>query len=113
MKLKTDLKAAKSVQAKEKRLVELSTVAGRAAIENEFVQSLDELKTRTHADKRRLYGLGAEAFSRFFNPLTELDERGFRSVVNQAREELERLTAADQAIRRFVNAGEHQTTARD
>jgi hypothetical protein len=109
-KLKTDLKAAKSAQAKEKRLSELSAAASRVAIENEYTQKFNELKTRTEAEKRRLYGLGAEAFNRFFNPLSELDERSFRSVVHQAREELERLTAADLAIRRLVNASEHQTT---
>jgi chromosome segregation ATPase len=109
-RLKTDLKAVKLLQAKEKRLSELSAVASRVAVENELTQRIDELKTRTEIDKRRLYGLGAEAFNRFFNPLAELDERSFRSVVHKAREELERLTAADQAIRRLVNASEHQTT---
>jgi hypothetical protein len=38
-----------------------------------------------------------------FNLLAELDEVSFRSVVHQAREELERLPASDEAIWRLVN----------
>jgi myosin heavy subunit len=81
-KLKTDLQATRSTIAKEKKLSDLSAVATRVTVENEFTQKLDELKTRTEADKRRLYGFGAESFKRFFNPLAELDEKSFRYVVH-------------------------------
>jgi chromosome segregation ATPase len=109
-KLKADISTVKTSATKEKKLAELSAAASRIAAENECTQKFDELKTRTEAEKRRLYGFGAESFKRFFNPLAELDERSFRSVIHQAREELERLSASDQAIRRLVNAAEQQTT---
>jgi chromosome segregation ATPase len=109
-KLRTELEAAQSAHEKAKKLADLSVIAQRIAIENQWTQRLEELQTRTEADKRRLYGLGAECFKQFFNPMCELDERSFRSVVHQAREELDRLAASDQAIRRLVNAGERQTT---
>jgi hypothetical protein len=105
-----EVQSLKAASAKEKQLAELSIVANRVAIESEFNQRLDEMKTRTQSEKRRLYTLAAESFRAFFNPTEEIDERSFRVVVNRAREELERLTASDQTVRRLVEATENQTT---
>jgi chromosome segregation ATPase len=96
--------------AKEKKLAELSAVAHRVSLEGEFNKRVDELKTKTEADKRRLYALGAEAFRGFFDATAEIDERSFRQMVGRAREELERLSASDRVVRRLVNASEGQTT---
>jgi chromosome segregation ATPase len=109
-RLKNEVKLMKDSTAKEKKLSELAVVANRVSLENEFDTRCDELKTRTECEKRKLFGFGAEAFKRFFNPMEEIDERAFKRVVTQAREELERLVTADQAIRRLVDAAEHQTT---
>jgi hypothetical protein len=109
-RLKNEVKLIKDSTAKEKKLSELAVVTNRVSLENEFNTRCDELRTRTECEKRKLFGFGAAAFKRFFNPMEEIDERAFRRVVTQAREELERLTVADQAIRRLVDAAEHQTT---
>jgi chromosome segregation ATPase len=109
-RLKNEVKLMKDSTEKEKKLSELVIAANRVSLENDFNARCDELKTRTECEKRKLYGFGAAAFKRFFNPMEEIDERAFRKVVTEAREELERLVAADQAIRRLVDAAEYQTT---
>jgi hypothetical protein len=86
-RLKTDISTVKTSAIKEKKIPELSAAASRIDAEDECTQNLDELKAPTEAEKRRLDGFGAESLKRFFNPLAELDERSFRSVVHQAREE--------------------------
>jgi hypothetical protein len=42
--------------------------------------------------------------------MEEIDQRSFKRVVSQARDELDRLAASDWAIRRLVEAADHQTT---
>jgi hypothetical protein len=105
-----EAQALKAASAKEKQLAELSVVANRVSLEGQFDQRFNDLKTRVEVEKRRLYSWVAEAFKHFFDPKEEMNERSFRAIVNWAREELDRLTAADQAIRRLLVVPDGQTT---
>jgi chromosome segregation ATPase len=109
-KQSSELKTLKLTTAKEKKLVELKHETERFALEAEYTAKLDELKNRSDSDKRRVYGLGADTFKRFINPTQEIDERSFKSVISQAKKELDRLTASDTAVRRLVSASSNQTT---
>lgn len=112
-KLRAQLKSLRHSVDKEKRLVALEIASKRTAIESEFHQKMDELTTKTEAEKRRLYGFAVDAFHCFFNPKEEISERSFRTAMTQARIELDRLTASDQAIRRLLDADETQATEDD
>jgi DNA repair exonuclease SbcCD ATPase subunit len=102
--------ALKAASTKEKQLAKLSVVASRVSLEGEFDERVNDLRTRVEAEKRRLIAWAAEAFKEFFDPQEEMNERSFRAVVSRACEELDRLSGADQSVRRLLAVPAGQTT---
>ncbi|KAK8887540.1 hypothetical protein M9Y10_038589 [Tritrichomonas musculus] len=95
---------------RERKLLETSFAAKRIAIESDFTMKLNNERAKFEAEKRRICGYGAEAFKAFFNPNVEIDEKSYRGVIEQAKEELTRLAYSDAAVRRLVGARDNQTT---
>lgn len=95
---------------RERKLLETSFAAKRATLESDFTLKLNNERARFEAEKRRICGFGAEAFKAFFNPNVEIDEKSYRSVIEQAKGELTRLSYTDAAVRRLVGARDNQTT---
>jgi chromosome segregation ATPase len=110
VKVSSSLRSLKASTAKENKLLELKATTERVELETEYITKLDQLKARTDAEKRRVYGYGVDAFKRFVNPLQGIDEKSFKNVMLEVKKELERLAASDSAIRRLVNANANQTT---
>jgi chromosome segregation ATPase len=109
-RLSSNLRNVKANAAKEKKLLELKAATERLAFESEYYAKLDEVKAKTDSERRRAYSFGADVFKSFFNPLQEIDERSFKSVLLEAKLELDRLTASDSAIRRLIGATGNQST---
>jgi cell division protein FtsB len=109
-KLNHEIKLLNATAVEAKKLAELAATARRIALEEQYTKEFDELKSRTDAEKRRIYTVGVEGFRRFFNPMEEVNERSFKKVIEKAKGELDQLTESDSRIRRLVGALSNQTT---
>ena len=95
---------------RERKLLETSFSAKKISLESDYNLKLNNEKAKFEAEKRRICGFGAEAFKAFFNPNVEIDEKSYRCVIEQAKDELTRLAYSDAAVRRLVGARDNQTT---
>lgn len=95
---------------RERKLLETSFATKRYALEHDYQLKLNNERAKFETEKRRICGYGAEAFKAFFNPNVEIDEKSYRCVIEQAKEELTRLALSDAAVRQLVGARDNQTT---
>lgn len=109
-KIDNDMKSLKDKVARERKLMESNFTAKRIAYETETAQKMSDERQKYEQDKRRLCTFGADAFKMFFNASSSIDEKSFRTVIENARDELTRLSQSDAAIRRIVAARGNQTT---
>jgi hypothetical protein len=65
---------------------------------------LEDAKKLYDAKQRNIFRFVADAFRGFYNPSDNIDERMFRSVVGQTKRELERMSQAEQQVRRLLGA---------
>ncbi|OHT01906.1 hypothetical protein TRFO_31201 [Tritrichomonas foetus] len=110
IKIENEMKSLLAKVDRERKLLETNYTAKRIAYESEMSQKMNEERQKLEQEKRKLCGYGAEAFKMFFNANTSIDEKSFRNVIENARDELTRLTKSDAAVRRIVAARDNQTT---
>ena len=109
-KMEVEVAGIKGQLEREKKLMESTIRAQKVAAESQYNAKLEEQRTKSEVERRRLFALGADAFRSFFNPSEQIDERAFRNVLDKARDTIARLSKSDLAIRRMLGAGEQQTT---
>ena len=110
IKIENEMKSLLAKVERERKLMETNYTAKRIAYESETAQKMNEEKQKLEQEKRRICGFGVEAFKMFFNANSSIDEKSFRNVIENARDELTRLTKSDAAVRRIVSARDNQTT---
>ena len=109
-KLNRQLKNMSDVMEREKKLIETAGVAKQIAAQREFECRLNELRVKADADKKRVWNYCAENLRVFFDPHETINERSIKRVIDKVKQELERLTALDSAIRQIAHAREGQST---
>ncbi|KAK8895785.1 hypothetical protein M9Y10_013670 [Tritrichomonas musculus] len=110
IKIENEMKSLNAKVERERKLMETNYTAKRIAYESETAQKMNEERQKLEQEKRRICGFGVEAFKMFFNANSSIDEKSFRNVIENARDELTRLTKSDAAVRRIVAARDNQTT---
>ena len=78
--------------------------------ETTYNTKINEMKSKADDEKRKIMSIAATEFSQFFDASEMIDERSYKSLIVHARDELERLTKSDSAIRRMINITGKQTT---
>ena len=113
---KANAKTEKEMQAlheqteREKQLLEASARSALSKAQSDCASQLSDEKAKHEAEKRRLFAFVADAFQQFYNPQDVIDERSFRTVINQVKDALTSLSASNNAVRRLVGASQAQKT---
>ncbi|OHT09438.1 hypothetical protein TRFO_04491 [Tritrichomonas foetus] len=110
IKIENEMKQLTAKVDRERKLMETNFTAKRIQYETEMTRKLTEDHQKYEQDKRRICGFAAEAFKLFFNANSTIDEKSYRNVIEQARDELTKLTKSDASVRRIVAARDNQTT---
>ncbi|KAK8837798.1 hypothetical protein M9Y10_036336 [Tritrichomonas musculus] len=110
IKAENELKQLIAKVEREKKLMETNYTAKRCQYETDMNRRITEDHQKFEQEKRRICGYAAEAFKLFFNASAAIDEKSYRNVIEQARDELTKLTKSDAAVRRLVAARDNQTT---
>lgn len=110
IKAENEMKQQAEKFEREKKILDSSYTAKRCQYEDEFTRKMTESNQKYEQDKRRICGYAAESFKLLFNANSAIDEKSYRSVIDQARDELTKLTKSDADIRRLVAARDNQTT---
>jgi chromosome segregation ATPase len=100
----------KATAARQKKLHETALHANIISCENECNLRLDGVQSKSDGDRKRLCAYVSQELKRFFNPYQEINEKALRNIVDQARDELDKLSSSDLAIRRMDHAPDYQTT---
>ncbi|KAK8886644.1 hypothetical protein M9Y10_042110 [Tritrichomonas musculus] len=109
-KMEVEVATVKSQTERERKLMESQIRAQKIQAEGQYNQKLEEQRVRAEAEKRRLLAIGTDAFRSYFNPSQQIDERSFKTVLENARETIQKLQNSDSAIRRMLCAADNQTT---
>ena len=109
-RLEKEIKAMEEQFSREKKLSESSLKNAIITAETTYAAKINEVKAKADDEKRKLIALAATEFSQFFNASETIDERSYKSLIIRAKDELERLSKSDGAIRRMVSASGRQTT---
>jgi chromosome segregation ATPase len=80
------------------------------AAESNAAQRLQEAKSKSENEKRRIFSVAAEQFRSYFNAAECIDEGSYRSLLGKVRNDLKRLSQADAVVRRLVGAAPGQPT---
>jgi chromosome segregation ATPase len=91
---------------REKRLCEATLRTRILALESQLSNQLEDAKRVYEAKQRNLFRFVAEAFHGFYNPSESIDEKSFRAVIGQTKRELEKMSLAEQQVRRLLGIGE-------
>jgi hypothetical protein len=95
---------------REKKLAEASIQATKLAIESLYYQRLEEQRAKFGSEKREFFAKSIDTFRDFFNPELPLNDQTVAIVLGKAREELDRLSAADRVIRQLLDVSPRQKT---
>jgi chromosome segregation ATPase len=96
------MESAKEEVAREQQLVETKAKATEIRNEMRTQAEIDDLKAAFESEKRTLFAFIANHFNQFFDGRQTQTAQSFKSVVVQARAEIERLRKADAAVRRLL-----------
>ena len=109
-RLEKENKAMEEQIAREKKLNENALKNALISAQTTFNSKINDVKTKADDEKRKLIAIAATEFSQFFDASETIDERSFKALIVHAKDELERLTKSDNAIRRMINITGKQTT---
>lgn len=109
-KAESEAKYALEQYERDRRLTEAQCRTKIVSAENAFNAKLEELQTQKEVELRRIFTFTAENFKSFFNPTSQFNERNFRALVEQVKEELTELSSSNERIRRMCGASEKQST---
>jgi chromosome segregation ATPase len=108
-KLEAALRLAGEQSQREKRLVETAARSRTLALDSEYREKIEEIKAGFENEKRRIFSLFAGSFATYFDLCSEIDERSFRQGIERVRDDVVRMSAAQQEIRLMLAAGDGQT----
>lgn len=110
IKLESDIKSLREQMKRDKQLSEADTKTKILQAESNYASRIQDNKNRWENERKRIFAFAADEFRQFFNPSEAMDERAYKSLLARIKKELDKLSAADQNIRRLVLAGPHQPT---
>lgn len=109
-KLENDQKSIQSQMDREKKLFEASYKSKFASSEMNFNSKIEEIGLKFENEKRRILSQAINEFKKFYCPTDHIDERAYRTVISNVKDELTKLSSSDNSIRRMLNASPMQTT---
>lgn len=110
VRAETEIKALEEQLDREKKLSQSALKNAAIANESDTSEKVNQVKAKAEEDKRKLISIAAQEFSQFFNAGDQIDERSFKTLIGKAKDEINRLTKMDTAIRRLVGASGKQAT---
>ncbi|OHT03804.1 hypothetical protein TRFO_01490 [Tritrichomonas foetus] len=105
-----DFKSKIEQYERQKKLTESASKAKIIDAQKTYTSQLDTEKKEFEEEKNRIYTTIAETFKPFFDPGDKLNEKSLKAAMFRARDEIQRLTETDTAVRRIVNANTDQKT---
>jgi chromosome segregation ATPase len=93
---------------RERKLGQVTAKAKCLAAESDYRQRLEDARAAFEAETRAVLGVAFDAFKTLANPLDRMDLRSYKHLIQRARDELNRLAAAELEIRGLLAAGEPQ-----
>lgn len=103
----------KRIQSSVEREKMLAEALAKTKIIEEQASSNEKLllqKMKFEDEKKKLMNYFADKFRNFFSPMKPIDDHEYRFGVEKAFDEYKKLLAADEKIRKLLNAKQGQTT---
>lgn len=97
-------------KSRDDQLYECSSKATMAAIENRFMNQINEMEKRQEAEKKRIFNIAAEEMNDFANGSESLNEKQFRKMIKQAGDEIRRLKENEATIKNMLSSTNCDTT---
>jgi chromosome segregation ATPase len=96
--------------AREKQLSLAKAKALALQTEMNCQHMIDQVKSACETDKRNLLAFVIGSFQAFFDGRREINDDSLKSVVEDARNELDRLRVSDEAVRRLLGVDPREST---
>jgi chromosome segregation ATPase len=109
LKLETEIKALTEKSEREAQVGAVALKSAQLNAEAAASQKLQELRTKSETEKRRLFSIAGDEFRAFFDAAVPIDERSYRGLLLRVKTELKRLTDSEAVVKRLVGAGPKQT----
>ena len=109
-RLESKLESMRTMVKRERKLLQTSALAQKIAYESEWNRKFNEIKQRLEYENKQICCSCVELLRDFYDASEEINEKSAQKVLMRAKEELDKLTKSDLAIRRLMNIKQNQTT---
>ncbi|OHT14642.1 hypothetical protein TRFO_14946 [Tritrichomonas foetus] len=108
-KLSREITSLKEQLDREKLLSDASVKTQILSLESQYKEQLDEVRRKADTERQSMAAYAANAFRSIINS-SSLDEKGYKVIIDRVKDQITKLNASDQAIRKMLNVLNSQTT---
>jgi chromosome segregation ATPase len=108
--LQSEIRTLQEKNERDAQVAQATIKSVTLAGESNLAQKIQDLKGRFENEKRRLFSAAADEFRVFFNAAEAIDESSYHALLARVKNDLQRLTDAESAVRRLVGATPRQST---
>ncbi|EAY12548.1 hypothetical protein TVAG_139280 [Trichomonas vaginalis G3] len=107
--LKSRVSMANDECQRQIRINDMKTRATLLSQEMHYQNVIDENKSNFNREKRKIIGFVAQQFKSFFDAHCELDDNSLKTIVNNVKDEMDKLIKTDKNLRKILMIGEYDS----
>ena len=109
-KIIEELHSFEAANIRQQKIFESTLKTKVLSLDADYNKKYEEIKSQNELNLRKIFSYVADSFRTYFNPCIQIDEKSFRLVIENVKQELKRLSDTERTIRGMLGTSESQTT---